>query len=109
MVSLKVSGLRFFNSGTPSPIFWFPKSAIFGSNKKSTSDPRNENVIWSQRCGARVLITFHLNQNVISVMMMMMMMMMMVGMEVGRVLIAFNLNQKVIRVNRVATTGDQDW
>ena len=63
--------------------------------------------MWSQRCGARVLITFHLNQNVISVMMMMMMMM--VGMEVGRVLIAFNLNQKVIRVNRVATTGDQDW
>ena len=27
----------------------------------------------------------------------------------ARVLIAFNLNQKVIRVNRVATTADQDW
>ena len=109
MVSLKVSGLRFLFWAPEVPFFWFPKSAIFGSNKKSTSDPRNENVIWSQRCGARVLITFHLNQNVISVMMMMMIKMAMVGMEVGRVLIAFNLNQKVIRVNRVATTGDQDW
>ena len=27
----------------------------------------------------------------------------------ARVLIAFNLNQKVIRVNRGATTADQDW